>query len=186
MSTTLTQFDAGTGRQTARYHERSAITQVLHGLGIRFEHWQTPVTLTAAADDEAILTAYRPAIERLQAEGGYQTVDCIHMHPQHPQKAELRAKFLNEHTHSEDEVRFFVSGDAVFYLHLGEDVYAVHCHAGDLISVPANTPHWFDMGEQPAFTAIRFFNNTEGWVARFTGDAVAGRIVKYEKLTLTE
>jgi len=47
------------------------------------------------------------------------------------------------------------------------------CEKDDLISVPANTKHWFDMGPNPVFTAIRLFNNPEGWVARFTGDAIA-------------
>jgi 1,2-dihydroxy-3-keto-5-methylthiopentene dioxygenase len=49
------------------------------------------------------------------------------------------------------------------------------CEKDDLISVPANTPHWFDMGPNPSFTAIRLFNNPEGWVAQFTGDRIAGR-----------
>jgi 1,2-dihydroxy-3-keto-5-methylthiopentene dioxygenase len=31
------------------------------------------------------------------------------------------------------------------------------------------------MGPQPRFTAIRLFTNTEGWVARFTGDDIAKR-----------
>jgi len=33
------------------------------------------------------------------------------------------------------------------------------CEAGDLLWVPANTPHWFDCGEHPDFTAIRIFTN---------------------------
>jgi 1,2-dihydroxy-3-keto-5-methylthiopentene dioxygenase len=49
------------------------------------------------------------------------------------------------------------------------------CEKDDLISVPANTRHWFDMGPNPRFTAIRLFNNTEGWVAKFTGDEIAKR-----------
>ncbi|MMZ71588.1 Acireductone dioxygenase [compost metagenome] len=47
------------------------------------------------------------------------------------------------------------------------------CEKNDLISVPAGTPHWFDMGEEPHFVAIRLFNNPEGWVAKFTGDSIA-------------
>ncbi len=47
------------------------------------------------------------------------------------------------------------------------------CEKNDLISVPAGTKHWFDMGEEPHFVAIRLFNNPEGWVAKFTGDAIA-------------
>jgi 1,2-dihydroxy-3-keto-5-methylthiopentene dioxygenase len=31
------------------------------------------------------------------------------------------------------------------------------------------------MGPNPSFTAIRLFNNPEGWVAHFTGDRIAGR-----------
>jgi 1,2-dihydroxy-3-keto-5-methylthiopentene dioxygenase len=49
----------------------------------------------------------------------------------------------------------------------------VLCEKNDLISVPAGTPHWFDMGSEPNFTAIRIFDNPEGWVAQFTGDGIA-------------
>jgi len=56
----------------------------------------------------------------------------------------------------------------------------VLCTKGDLISVPANTPHWFDMGPNPNFTAIRLFNNPEGWVANFTGSDIAQRFNRLE------
>ncbi len=97
------------------------------------------------------------------------------MNSDHPQKAELRAKFLDEHRHGEDEVRFFVAGRGLFVLHIEEHVYAVLCERNDLISVPAGTRHWFDMGEHPHFVAVRLFNNPEGWVAQFTGDDIASR-----------
>ncbi len=91
----------------------------------------------------------------------------------HPHKDELRAKFLDEHIHSEDEVRFFAAGRGLFSLHIDEHVYAVLCQKGALISVPAGSKHWFDMGEHPRFTALRLFNNPEGWVAQFSGDTIA-------------
>jgi 1,2-dihydroxy-3-keto-5-methylthiopentene dioxygenase len=56
----------------------------------------------------------------------------------------------------------------------------VLCEAGDLIGVPDNTPHWFDMGPQPHFVAIRLFTNVEGWVARFTGADIAQRFPRHE------
>jgi 1,2-dihydroxy-3-keto-5-methylthiopentene dioxygenase len=31
------------------------------------------------------------------------------------------------------------------------------------------------MGPNPTFTAIRLFNNPDGWVARFSGDTIAAR-----------
>ena len=87
----------------------------------------------------------------------------------------LRAKFLAEHTHADDEVRFFVAGSGLFVLHAEGRVYAALCEQDDLISVPAGIRHWFDMGSSPAFTCIRLFNDPAGWVARFTGDDIATR-----------
>jgi 1,2-dihydroxy-3-keto-5-methylthiopentene dioxygenase len=95
------------------------------------------------------------------------------MHPEHPDKEAFRQKFLAEHMHGEDEVRFFVRGQGLFIIHHGDRVYTMLCEKDDLISVPAGTKHWFDMGPNPRFTAIRLFNNPEGWVAKFTGDEIA-------------
>jgi 1,2-dihydroxy-3-keto-5-methylthiopentene dioxygenase len=109
----------------------------------------------------------------VQARGSYPTVDAIRMTPEHPDREALRQKFLAEHIHSEDEVRFFVDGKGLFCLHIGEEVLQVLCEADDWISVPAGTKHWFDMGSAPQFCAIRFFDNPDGWVAEFTGDGIA-------------
>ncbi len=59
------------------------------------------------------------------------------------------------------------------YVLNGDEVFQVLCEKNDLISVPAHTPHWFDMGSEPNFTAIRIFDNPEGWIAQFTGDDIA-------------
>jgi 1,2-dihydroxy-3-keto-5-methylthiopentene dioxygenase len=94
--------------------------------------------------------------------------------PDWPEKARAaRGKFLGEHIHDEDEVRFFVSGRGCFYLHVGNRVLAVVCEAGDLIAVPRGTRHWFDMGTSPRFTAVRFFQREDGWVGDFTGSGIA-------------
>jgi len=66
-----------------------------------------------------------------------------------------------------------VRGHGLFVIHANDKVYSVLCEKDDLISVPANTKHWFDMGPNPTFTAIRLFNNPEGWVANFTGNSIA-------------
>ncbi len=164
--------------------DRKVITTVLQEAGIRFEQWQTKGSVTAGDGSEKILQAYQEQIDKLIAEDGYQTVDVISLDSSNPEvKAkvpELRQKFLSEHRHSEDEVRFFVDGCGLFSLHLQDKVYEVLCERGDLISVPANTPHWFDMGPQPAFVAIRFFNNQEGWVAHYTGSPIAEQFSRLE------
>ncbi len=153
----------------------TVIQAELKARGLRFERWPARAELPAGADQDVILAAYADEVARLQAEGGYPRVDAIRLTPDHPDRAVLRRKFLSEHTHSEDEVRFFVEGRGLFCLHLGAEVLQVLCERNDLIGVPAGTPHWFDMGGEPLFTAVRFFEDPAGWVARFTGDGIADR-----------
>ena len=143
--------------------------------GIGFERWPANQQLRDGADQAEILAAYQDDVRRIQRNGGYATVDAIRMTPDHPDRASLRRTFLAEHTHAEDEVRFFVEGRGLFSLHIGDEVLATLCERGDLIRVPAGTRHWFDMGTSPAFCALRFFNNTEGWVAQLSGDPIADR-----------
>ena len=90
-------------------------------------------------------------------------------------KEAIRAKFLSEHTHTEDEVRFFHEGAGNFVLHVNGKVFDVHCRRGDLISVPANTTHWFDSGTEPHVTALRIFTDTTGWTPHYTGTDMADR-----------
>jgi 1,2-dihydroxy-3-keto-5-methylthiopentene dioxygenase len=77
-------------------------------------------------------------------------------------------------------VRLFVEGAAMFYLRAGGKVYMTLCERNDLISVPAGTRHWFDMGPEPNFTAIRMFTTPDGWVARFTDDPIAARFPAFD------
>lgn len=152
-----------------------AIRDQLGARGVRFERWQASTELAPGARPEDVIAAYASDIERLKREGGYQAVDVVSLHPEHPDRAVYRQKFLNEHTHAEDEVRFFVGGRGLFTLHIGNEVLEMLCVKDDLIAVPAGTRHWFDMSERPSFIAIRLFTNPEGWVAQFTGDEIAQR-----------
>ena len=152
---------------------KKEMANLLKDAGVRYEQWPTPASLSEQPEQDEILQAYKKEIDSLMQSEGYQTVDAISLSSDHPQKDDFRKKFLDEHTHSEDEVRFFVKGQGLFTLHIEDNVYEVLCTQGDLISVPANTPHWFDMGPNPNFIAIRLFNNEEGWVANFTGSNIA-------------
>ena len=156
------------------------IAKNLKEAGIRFEQWSTRDDILAGANQDAVIAAYQTEIRKLIDEEGYQTVDVISLNSDNPQKDELRQKFLSEHTHSEDEVRFFVQGQGLFALHIGDKVYEVLCEKGDLLSVPANTPHWFDLGPSPNLVAIRFFNNPDGWVAHYTGSSIADHYSRIE------
>ena len=156
------------------------IAATLSEVGVQLERWEASAPIAAGASQDEVIAAYRPQIDKLMAERGYVTVDVISLTRDHPQKDELRAKFLDEHRHAEDEVRFFVAGRALFSLHIEDMVYTVLCEKNDLITVPAGTRHWFDMGEEPHFIAIRLFNNPEGWVAEFTGERIADQFPRLD------
>jgi len=155
------------------FSRHSDISRELGKVGVRFEQWEASKPVVPGATQEQVIEAYKADIDRLKNEQGYQAVDVISLTPDHPDRAMLRQKFLNEHTHSEDEVRFFVAGRGLFTLHIDDKVYEVLCEKGDLIGVPDGTRHWFDMSESPYFIAIRLFTNKEGWVANFTGSDIA-------------
>ena len=167
------------GAKLSETSEGGAIADALAEIGVTFERWPTRA-LPAGADADAILAAYVPEVERLKVMGGYQSVDVVSVVPDHPDRATMRTKFLSEHTHAEDEVRFFVRGEGLFTLHAADRVWNVLCCDGDLMSVPAGMTHWFDMGAAPNFTAIRMFVNPDGWVAAFTGSDIAERFPRYE------
>nr|MBP7371115.1 acireductone dioxygenase [Arenimonas sp.] len=150
-------------------------------IGIGFEQWPTRA-IAEDATNEDILAAYQSEIDRLIKENGFQSVDVVSINPDHPDRALMRAKFLNEHIHKEDEIRFFVRGSGLFTLHLNDKVYEVLCQASDLIRVPDSTKHWFDMGPAPHFTAIRFFTEADGWIGYFTDSDIALTFPRYENM----
>jgi 1,2-dihydroxy-3-keto-5-methylthiopentene dioxygenase len=155
--------------------DAEAIAHELSVIGVKFERWQSPVALAEDAPAEAVLAAYKPYLDGLMGSSGAGSADVISLTPDNPNVAALRQKFISEHTHTEDEVRFFVSGAGNFIMHVDGRVYDAHCTQGDLISVPANVKHWFDAGPEPRFTALRVFIDTSGWVPHYTGDTLSER-----------
>lgn len=160
--------------------EHAAMAEKLRAIGVRFERWQAAEPVRPGDPPETVMAAYRADIDRLVAEYGFNSVDVVSIAPDHPQREAMRAKFLDEHYHKEDEVRFFVAGDGLFTLHPDDHVYEVLCQAGDLIGVPDRTRHWFDMGPEPSFVAIRFFIEPDGWVGHFTGTDIATRFPRHQ------
>ncbi|MDH5632593.1 MAG: acireductone dioxygenase [Gammaproteobacteria bacterium] len=179
----LTIFRDSNTNSHEDFEDYLEIADRLNAIGVQFERWNASQPLADDADQEAVLAAYEKDIETLNSTYGFTAVDVVALRPDHPQKAEMRAKFLSEHTHDDFEVRFFVDGSGMFYLHKEGHVYAVLCEKGDLISVPANTTHWFDMGTSPNFKCIRFFTKAEGWVGNFTGNDIAERFPGYDQMT---
>ncbi|MDI2126001.1 1,2-dihydroxy-3-keto-5-methylthiopentene dioxygenase [Yinghuangia seranimata] len=170
-----------------RTADPEGIAEALAPIGVRYERWTADAELAPGATQEQVIEAYRTEVDRITAAEGYILVDVIRLQPsddpEWPAKAAAaRQKFLSEHTHDDDEVRFFVEGAGIFYLHVDGQVYAVLCEAGDLLSVPKGTTHWFDMGAEPSVAAIRFFHDEDGWVGDFTGDPISARFPDFDAI----
>jgi 1,2-dihydroxy-3-keto-5-methylthiopentene dioxygenase len=161
--------------------EFRVIAGELAALGARIERWRATHPLPPNASQAEILAAYAPEIDRLKTERGYQAADVVSIKPNNPDWPALRQKFLVEHTHPDDEVRYFVEGSGAFYIHAGDRVLRVIGEAGDLLSVPKGTPHWFDGGEAANFTCIRVFTDPAGWAAQYTGDEIWRAFPLYDK-----
>ena len=144
-------------------------------VGVLFERWEATSQIADDASNEEIIAAYQEDIQRLIEKSGYQTYDVINVNPDISEKEKMRRKFLSEHTHADDEIRFFIKGKGLFALHIKDKVYQIICEKNDLITVPANTPHWFDMGATPSFSCIRLFDSPEGWVPYYTGSNISDR-----------
>ena len=164
------------------------IATAMQEIGCRFERRDVSPNVPADADQAAVLAHYRALVDEVVAAQSFVTVDVASIRPSEdpgwPETAKaVRAKFIDEHTHGDDdEVRFITRGAGVFYLHIGDKVHALYCEAGDLTGVPRGTTHWFDTGAEPDFTAIRFFHDPRGWVGIPTGSDISTRFPDFEQL----
>ena len=156
----------------------STIRQFLDMRGIVHERWSADRDLPPDATDEQVLAAYDYMLKPFMGKCGYQTKDMIRVDAHTPNLEGIREKFIREHTHSEDEVRVFVEGQGFFWFHKegrNDEVFALLCEQGDLISVPANTKHWFDLGQSPTVRAIRLFTDQAGWAPHYTNSGIDQR-----------
>jgi 1,2-dihydroxy-3-keto-5-methylthiopentene dioxygenase len=170
-----------------RTRNAARIAEVLEEIGVEYRHWELRTVVTANTTHQELVDCYKAEVEALCARDGLLVVDVAQLHPAsgpdwEERAAKARTTFLEEHRHAEDEVRFFAHGVGCFYLHIEGKVYAVVCEAGDLLSVPAGTRHWFDMGPRPEFAAIRFFKEKDGWVGDFTDDPIAQGFPRLDEL----
>lgn len=161
------------------YASSEDISEQLQKIGINFRQWKVNHSINKTSSQEEIIKAYQKEIDEVMQKHNFKSVDVINMNAEvctsmdKEKLQNLREKFLSEHIHTDDEVRYFIEGSGLFCIHKEAKVYSLLCEANDFINVPANTKHWFDMGEKPDFKCIRFFSDEEGWVAQYTKDDIA-------------
>lgn len=143
--------------------------------GVILTKWEAKAPLTENSSQEEVLAAYSHELKPFMEKNGFVDADVINIHSGLGTETlqALREKFMKEHTHSEDEIRFFVDGEGKFWFNFDDgEVYGLTCTRGDFISVPNNYKHWFDPAPNYFIKAIRIFSNKEGWTPHYTNSGV--------------
>jgi len=159
--------------ESRRITDAAEIGAFLKSHGIDYAVWPLEDRVSPAAPAEQILAAYDPEIAELKRRGGFVTADVIDVYPDTPNLDAMLAKFSKEHTHTEDEVRFILQGRGVFHINpVDRPVFAIEVWAGDMISVPLGTRHWFDLCTDRRIRAIRLFQDMSGWTPHYLENGV--------------
>ncbi len=152
------------------------VRDFLAGINIVYEYWEPVADLSHDASNDEVLIAYSKLINELKRRGGYVTADVITVNKNTPGLDAMLAKFNIEHRHDEDEVRYILSGRGLFHIHSQQQkrdqVVAIEVDAGDLICIPRDTLHWFDLCGDLKIRAIRLFQNVSGWTPHYTHSAI--------------
>jgi 1,2-dihydroxy-3-keto-5-methylthiopentene dioxygenase len=159
--------------ESRRITDPAEIKSFLADHGLDYDVWPLADRVDPAAPAERILEAYAPEIEELKRRGGFVTADVVDVYPDTPNLDTMLAKFNKEHTHTEDEVRFILQGRGVFHINPGDrPVFGIEVWAGDMISVPLGTRHWFDLCTDRRIRAIRLFQDMSGWTPHYISEGV--------------
>jgi 1,2-dihydroxy-3-keto-5-methylthiopentene dioxygenase len=161
--------------------EQGKVAAFLESNEVIYEHWdisKLPSELGEKyqlSDEEknTILEAFSSEIKDISERRGYQTADVISLSDSTPNLDQLLKNFQQEHHHTDDEVRFIVSGHGIFIIQGKDGVFFdVRLNPGDLISVPENVRHYFTLQEDRKVVAVRIFVTPEGWVPIYENDEV--------------
>jgi len=136
--------------------------QELNAQGVTYEQFET---------DE---TKYKGPLEALMKERGYVTMDQVKMWKAMPNFDALCQKFVGEHLHTDDEVRFVLAGSGVFEIRSLDDRWMkVTVDPSDFILVPANRFHRFYLTEEKNIHCVRLFKDQSGWTPLYRKDLEA-------------
>ena len=161
--------------------EQKEVAAFLESQEVIYEHWdinKLPENLREKFDlsdeeKQEILQAFQVEIADISTRCGYQAADIISLSDSNPNLDELLKNFERKHLHTDDEVRYIVSGHGVFIIQGKDERYfEVHLSPGDLISVPENITHYFTLSEDRKVVAVRIFVTAEGWVPVYQEEAV--------------
>lgn len=111
---------------------------------------------------------FQPSLDALASARGYVEQDIVELSPDTPNLQAICDKFVGEHLHTDDEVRFVLAGAGVFDIRDTADRWMrVTVEAGDLIVVPADRYHRFTLTAAQHIRCVRLFKDRGGWVPHY-------------------
>ena len=131
---------------------------------------------------DQILKLYESLVTEIKQEYNYLYADVARLSKEDVHGIVMRSQHISEHTHSEDEARFFIEGRVLVYINVNEKIHILQCGPGDLLIIPKCVKHWMDIGPEPNFAAIRWYNTRAGLFNEFTGSCVAESTPRWESI----
>ncbi|MBI3309124.1 MAG: cupin domain-containing protein [Candidatus Melainabacteria bacterium] len=131
--------------------------------GLYAEFWE-PEEVDPSISDA--LVRFKNQIEKLKKKFGYASADVCELNTKSPNLDKILEPFMKEHHHTDDEVRFTAEGEGIFGINpLVDPPFKIYVEKGDLLVVPANTRHWFELTEKKNIQCIRVFKENPRWEA---------------------
>lgn len=110
------------------------------------------------------LDNYQGDLDRIKKSWGYQAQDVVELSPETPNLEVICAKFDKEHLHTDDEVRFVLSGEGYFDIRSKDDRWMhVFVEKGDFILVPQDRHHLFYLTDMKHIRCVRLFKENPSW-----------------------
>ena len=143
--------------------DQNEVVTFLKKYGLHAEFWKPESSDSGISDP---LIRYKNQIEKLKKKFSYASADCCTLNTNNPNLDKMLQPFMKEHHHTDDEVRFTVEGGGIFGVNpLTSPSFEIFVEAGDLLIVPANIRHWFELTEKKNICCIRVFKENPKWEA---------------------
>lgn len=156
------------------------IASTLAGHGVQVGRLEARARVAPGEAAHDVLEALRAEVERLMVEPAKDGIEVISVDAGNDPAA--RDLPVEERVHAGAQTLWFIAGQGLLSLRIGDYVYAILCGRHDWVTVPAGVGHWLDMGEQPRLCALRTFTGALGQLATSTGDEIAARFVRLDDL----
>lgn len=155
------------------------ITSTLAAVGIDFRVLDLDVKLQAGVAQEDILSAVAEPVQQLKRDHDLGHVEVTSIDQRRwPREDDKPVDPPQEVVMDGAQLYLFLAGQGLLNLHVDDYVYALVAERNALITVPAGTRHWFDLGEFPHCSLVCLSAGMA--VSTPSGDDIAARFPRLE------